>query len=316
MTRFARVIAALVVTLLMLAGCAVAPTPQRDDADTESDGTTQPSPEPSPTEQPPELIGGGTELFPEKRFIALYGHPSHPELGALGEQGPQASADRVIELAASYEAHTAEQVIPAFEIIVTMASASPGEDGMYSAVVNFDDLEPYLEAAEEHDIYVVLDLQPGHADFLSQAKLFEKYLQRPNIGLALDPEWRLLPGQVHLQQIGSVSAAEINTTLDWLADLTAAHDLPQKMVILHQFRLSMIRGREQIDTGHPELALVLHADGHGTPDQKFETWRNLQQDLPEDMFMAWKNFYRQDKPMFAPKETFEIEPQPWFVSYQ
>ena len=106
-------------------------------------------------------------------------------------------------------------------------------------------------------MYVVLDLQPGRSDFLSQAKLFEDYLKEPNVGLALDPEWRLAPGQVHMQQIGSVDAAEINETTEWLAELTAEHELPQKMVILHQFQLAMIQNREEVNTDHPELAIVL-----------------------------------------------------------
>ena len=320
MRRLTRAIAALTAATLFLAGCSADPSDNSTESDASDtpENAAQPSPEPSPTptEEPPELIGGGTEIFPDKRFIALYGHPTYPELGALGEQGPHEAAERAIDLAEYYEAHTDEEVIPAFEIIVTMASAHPGEDGNYSAIADRDDLEPYLEAAEEHDIYVVLDLQPGHADFLTQAKLFEDLLERPNVGLALDPEWRLAPGQVHMQQIGSVSAAEINETTEWLAELTADHELPQKMVILHQFRTSMIRGREDVNTDHPELALVLHADGHGTPEQKLDTWGVLQQDLPEDINMAWKNFYRQDAPMFSPKQTFELEPKPWFVSYQ
>lgn len=314
MFRMSRFLAGVLTTVLILTGCSTAPTetPAEQDAAPE----TQPAPTPTPTPEPLELIGGGQDIFPQKRFIALYGHPSYPELGALGEQGPQEAAQRVIELAEYYEAHTDEQIIPTFEIIVTMASASAGEDGNYSAVVDAEDLEPYLEAAREHDIYVVLDLQPGRADFLSQAKLFEKYLRDPNVGLALDPEWRLAPGQVHMRQIGSVDAAEINETLDWLADFTAAHELPQKMVVLHQFRLSMIRDRQDVTTTHPEIALVLHADGHGTSNQKLATWDVLRQDLPEEFHLAWKNFYRQDQPMYSPKETFAVEPMPWFVSYQ
>ncbi len=315
MSRLLRVFATLTAATLVVSGCSPQPEPAESEAQSP---TAQPSAEaePTPTEEPPELIGGGTEIFPDKRFIALYGHPGHSELGALGEQEPQEAAERVIELAEMYEAHADEQIIPAFEIIATMASAYPGEDGNYSAVADREALEAYVDAAEEHDIYVVLDLQPGHADFLSQAKLFEDLLIRPNVGLALDPEWRLAPGQVHMQQIGSVSAAEINETTEWLAELTAEHDLPQKLVILHQFRLSMIRGREDVNTDHPELALVLHADGHGTPEQKMDTWRALKEDLPDGMRMAWKNFFRQDQPMFAPRDTFEIEPKPWFVSYQ
>lgn len=315
MSRLLRHVATLTAASLLVVGCSSQPPSVSSEAQTPS---AQPSPEaePTPSEEPPELIGGGTEIFPDRRFVALYGHPEYPELGSLGEQSPQESAKRVIELAEMYEAHSDEEIIPAFEIISTMASAHPGEDGNYSAIADREALEAYIDAAEEHDVYVVLDLQPGHADFLSQAKLFEDLLTRPNVGLALDPEWRLAPGQRHMQQIGSVSAAEINETTQWLAELTAQHDLPQKLVILHQFRLSMIRGREQVKTDHPELAMVLHADGHGTPEQKMDTWRVLKEDLPEDMYMAWKNFFRQDDPMFAPKDTFEIDPKPWFVSYQ
>lgn len=312
MRRVSSVIASLLTAALLFTGCASEPSAEP----TEPAPTASPEPSPTPTEEPPELIGGGTELFPDRRFIALYGHPGEPALGALGEQGPHASAERAIELAEEYKLHSVEPVYPAFEIIATVASSEPGADGNYSSVTDPEELEPYIDAAEEHDVYVVLDLQPGHSDFLTQAKMYEDLLQRPNVGLALDPEWRLAPGQVHMQQIGSVSAAEINETTEWLAELTSEHDLPQKMLILHQFRQSMIRGREQVNTDHPELAIVLHADGHGTPGMKLETWGVLQQDLPDDIYMAWKNFYLQDDPTFSPQQTFEVEPKPWFVSYQ
>ena len=163
---------------------------------------------------------------------------------------------------------------------------------------------------------MVLDLQPGHDDFLTQAQQYEELLALPNVGLALDPEWRLAPGQVHMQQIGSVDAAEINATTDWLAQLTAEEELPQKVVVLHQFAHPMITNRQEVDTSHPEVALVLHADGHGTPELKKETWTALQEGLPEGIRMAWKNFYDEDTPTFTPQQTFAIEPKPWFVSYQ
>jgi hypothetical protein len=41
-------------------------------------------------------------------------------------------------------------------------------------------------------------------------RLAEEYRARPNVGLALDPGWRLGPGQKHRVQLGSVDAAEIN----------------------------------------------------------------------------------------------------------
>ncbi|MCW2133597.1 hypothetical protein [Arthrobacter sp. VKM Ac-2550] len=264
-----------------------------------------------------ELPGGGMLAFPSRRMVALYGHPSGPALGALGEQDVEAAIDRAKKLAGEYKGLSDEPVIPAFEIIATVATGSAGEDGDYSSATDIDLLRTWVDAAGEAGMYVVLDLQPGRTDFLTQAKAYEELLKEPHVGLALDPEWRLLDGERHMEQIGSVTAAEINEVSDWLARLTLENNLPQKVLILHQFQLRMISNREQLETGHDELAVVIHADGHGGPGQKLETWRALRQDLPDDVWMGWKNFYDEDTPMFSPERTYgDVKPAPWFVSYQ
>ncbi|MDN5900269.1 MAG: hypothetical protein L0H74_09395, partial [Brachybacterium sp.] len=264
----------------------------------------------------PELPGGGQTLFPGRRMIAAYGSPGIPALGILGEQDLEDSITRVQGLADDYTGLTEEPVVPAFEIITTIASSEPGPDGDYSTERDPEILREWVDAAGEAGVYVVLDLQPGTTDFLTQAKLYEDLLKEPHVGLALDAEWRLKPGQKHLAQIGSVPAAEVNETAQWLADLTAENGLPPKVLILHQFSLSMITDRQDLDTSHPELAITVHADGHGTPEAKLETWNALQRDLPDGVFMAWKNFYDEDSPTFDPEQTYEVEPRPWFVSYQ
>jgi hypothetical protein len=250
-------------------------------------------------------------------MVALYGHPETSALGLLGEQGVQEAIRRVKGLAADYQPYSPEPVQPGFEIIATVASAAPGKDGTYSRYTDVNVLRPWVEAAGEAGVYVVLDLQPGRNDFLTQAKRYEELLSLPHVGLAYDPEWRLGPDQLHMAQIGSVQARELNATNAWLADLTRRHRLPQKVVVLHQFQLRMIPDRAALDTGHPELAMVVHADGHGTPGQKFQTWDVLRRDLPKGIRMAWKNFIDEDSPTFTPEETFtKVTPAPWFVSYQ
>ena len=130
-------------------------------------------------------------------------------------------------------------VVPTLEIIATVASGEAGPDGNYSTELPVEELEPLVDLAQERGQYVVLDLQPGRTDFLTQAKLYEPLLTRAHVGLALDPEWRLKPGQVHLAQIGSVDVEEVNEVADWLAELTREHDLPQKAFVVHMF-LSLI----------------------------------------------------------------------------
>lgn len=263
------------------------------------------------------LPGGGQVLFPGRRMVALYGHPGVPALGVLGEQGIPESIARAQALAAEYDPVSDEPVVPAFELISTVADAGPGPDGDYSSEADVEFLRPWVDAAREAGVYVLLDLQPGRADFLTQARRYADLLAQPHVGLALDPEWRLGPDQRPSQQIGTVDVGEINAVATWLADLTRENVLPQKLLMVHQFRLSMIQGRERLDTSRDELAVVLHADGFGVPQEKLGTWAALHDGEPAGVDWGWKNFYDEDTPMFTPERTLQVGPvPPVFVSFQ
>ena len=165
-----------------------------------------------------QLPGGGQVLFPLHRLVALYGHPGAPALGALGEQDLQASLARARNVAAQYRTLTKVPVIPAFEIIATVAQAHAGADGNYSYASSVASLRPWVRQATAAGMYVILDLQPGRASLLAQAQKYRSLLELPDVGLALDPEWKLQPGQLPLQQIGSVSINEVNSVIRWLAE--------------------------------------------------------------------------------------------------
>ena len=191
----------------------------------------------------------------------------------LGEQGPEGGVERLQSIVDGYGAD-GSVVLPTFEIIATVASASAGGDGDYSAMTARDVIRPWIETAAANDMYVVLDLQSGRTDFLTQAKVYEEFLRLPHVGLALDPEWRLKPHQVHLAQIGTVDAAEINQVVAWLAGIVRENALPQKLLIIHQFGTSMITNREYVHTP-PELAVLIHMDGQGSMNAKHNTWDTM-----------------------------------------
>jgi hypothetical protein len=264
-----------------------------------------------------QLPGGGQVLFPGRLLVALYGRPGTGALGVLGEQDLAGSIDRARAHAAHYEALVEDPVVPAFEIIATVASSVPGGDGDYSSEADVEELRPWVEAAGEAGLYVVLDLQPGRTDFLTQAQRYQALLELPHVGLAMDPEWRLGSDGVHLTQIGSVGVDEVNRVTGWLADLTREHLLPQKLLVLHQFQLRMIDGRERLDTSRDELAVMVHADGQGTQGDKQATWRALHTDPPAGIAWGWKNFYDEDAPMLTPEQTISgVSPRPDLISYQ
>ncbi len=263
-----------------------------------------------------QLPGGGQVLFPGRLLVALYGHPGAPALGALGQQDLPASITRARQAAAPYRALSKVPVVPAFEIIATVARASPGPDGDYSYATPAAGLRPWARRATAAGMYVILDLQPGRASLLAQARKYQSLLELPGVGLALDAEWKLQPGQKPLRQIGSVSIGEVNSVIRWLAGLTARYRLPQKLLVLHQFRLSMIRDERNLDTSHDDLAILFHMDGQGTPAVKQQTWAAVTRAAPAGVFFGWKDFYVKDHPMLDPRQTITRTPRLSMISYQ
>jgi hypothetical protein len=163
---------------------------------------------------------------------------------------------------------------------------------------------------------VLLDLQPGRADLTAQARRYESLLRLPHVGLAVDPEWKLGPRQRPLGQIGGIDATELNRTSAWLAGLTARYALPQKLFVIHQFRLTMIRHEANLNIAHDELSVLIHMDGQGSTAQKNATWRSVVAARPGNLPLGWKNFYDEDHPMLTPSQTMAKRPTPSMISYQ
>jgi hypothetical protein len=263
-----------------------------------------------------QLPGGGQVVFPGRRLVALYGHPGTPGLGALGQQDLAQSVTRARQMAALYRPLSPLPVVPTFELIATVAEAAPGPDGTYSYQTPVADLRPWVQQATAAGMYVVLDLQPGRASLLTQAQAYQSLLELPNVGLALDPEWKLQPGQRPLKQIGHVDVSEVNSVVRWLAALTQRRRLPQKLLVLHQFQLQMIRDEPQLDTSHDDLAILIHMDGQGTPGEKEATWDAVTGAAPRGVFFGWKDFLVKDHPMLTPAQTMTNVPSPVMISYQ
>ena len=78
----------------------------------------------------------------------------------------------------------------------------------------------------------------------------------------------------------------------------------------------MIESRETLHIERTELAFLLHMDGYGTLGQKINTWNTVQQNLPANAHLAWKNFFDEDKPTPTPEQTMQQTPKPWLITYQ
>lgn len=261
----------------------------------------------------PTLPRGGAALFPHHVMVALYGHHGTASLGVLGEQPPEQAHDRLRPLAEPYAAD-GRAVLPTFELIVSLATSGAGPDGDYSDPSTRAEIQPWLDAAREAGAYLLLDLQPGRTDFLTDAKRYEDLLREPDVGLALDPEWRLAPDERHLEQVGSVHASEVNRVSEWLARLVREGGLPQKLFVVHQFQLRMITDRDQLAL-RPELATLIQMDGQGSRSAKLSTWDALTRSAGP-WNHGFKLFFDEDPDMFGPAHVLELTPEVDFVSYQ
>lgn len=259
-----------------------------------------------------ELPRGGTRLFPDYRVIAFYGTPGTTRLGILGI-GPDAAAERLIRQAASYEMPH-RQVLPAFEVVATVARSEPGEDGLYRRRHPIERIRPYLEALRERGGLLILDIQPGRSDFMTEARVYEELLREPDVGLALDPEWHVGPTEVPGRELGSVDAATVNRVVRYLAGLVRRYDLPQKILVLHQFTEDMIRSRARIRRP-PEVAVVIDVDGFGDPTTKVVKYQSFVSE--DDGFRhGIKLYFEQDLGLMAPADVLLLQPEPDLVVYQ
>jgi hypothetical protein len=267
---------------------------------------------PTPTGARPQLPQGGRTIFPAHRVVAYYGTAGNAALGVLGEAGPDAIMPRLRAAAAGFATRDRKLQL-AYELIATVAQAGAGADGMYRKMIDPAKIRQYVEAARRNKVLVILDVQPGRSDFLTEVRKLEPYLIQPHVGVALDPEWRMGPNQVPGKVIGTVTAAEVNAVSAYVAGLVKKYDLPEKIFILHQFRGSMITSIGSVQR-RPGLAMVQHLDGFGTRTQKDATFRALVR--PQQFHVGYKLFYDEDVNIYRPRDLLAMRPTPEYISYQ
>ncbi len=261
-----------------------------------------------------QLPGGGRTIFPRKRVVAFYGAPQSERLGVLGIGTPARAAARLKRVSRAYTA-PGKPVLPAFELISTIANAHPGDDGMYRTHQPPATIDRYLAAARKAKALLLLDIQPGRGDFLSEAMRLQQWLLQPDVGLALDPEWHVGDGEVPGQTIGSVTADQVNQVSSWLSDLTRKHDLPQKLFVIHQFTEGMIKDKHLVRRP-PGLAVTMNVDGFGYPGDKIPKYQQFTSAEAGGFYNGFKLFFEEDPKLMTHGEVLKLRPAPDLVVYE
>ena len=235
---------------------------------------------------------GGRQIFPRYRLVGYAGLTGAMTLGRLGT-GPLDQRVREMERRAKPYA-AGREIMPVLEVITTVVQGGPGADGKYRFRISDEQIATYLRAARKHKALLLLNIQPGRSEFLTEAKAYEKWLMQPDVGLALDPEWAMDPGQRPGAAYGHTTGAELDGTARYLARLVKRHDLPEKVMVYHQVAVSVVRQESGLKA-HAGVAVIKSVDGLGPPGPKINTYRVVNRTTPKHVHAGFKLFFTEDR---------------------
>jgi hypothetical protein len=259
---------------------------------------------------------GGYTLFPTYELVGFCGTPGAPALGELDGNLP-AKAKKLEVYASKYAG--VRPILPVFELIAVVVQAGPGADGKYRRRVEDKIVDEYLALAREHRGILLLNIQPGQSDFLTEVKHFEKYLSQPDVGVALDPEWAMKPKQVPGKYYGETTGATLNEVAGYLSSLVDRGHLPEKALVFHQVNGAVVKD-ETVLKPTPGIVMIKSVDGLGPKHAKIETYDYLMRHMTTGVHPGFKLFFDEDQrnggTLMAPSEVLALLPTPEYVMYE
>ncbi|HEX6135183.1 MAG TPA: hypothetical protein VFZ24_14540 [Longimicrobiales bacterium] len=269
-----------------------------------------------PVEGPEPATGA---ILPDRRIVAYYGNPLSKRMGVLGEYDKDEMLRRFqSQLEEWRQADPETPVQPALHLIAVVAQGEPGTTGKYRTIMRDTLVEQVYGWARDIGAILFLDIQVGHSDIRELLPRFDHFLDRPDVHLAIDPEFMMKSGQPPGTKIGTIDAADINYASDYLAKLVREHDLPPKVLVIHRFTRGMVTNSRAIEL-RPEVQIVMHMDGWGAPWLKRDSYKDYIVREPVQ-YTGFKLFYFNDTkngdPLMTAEEVLRLRPRPLYIQYQ
>ncbi len=245
-------------------------------------------------------------------WLTYYGRPNVDVMGILGEFSIEELIPRMREQADAYDEANGPElgVMPAFHLVYGMATKAPGDDESFLSYLSDEMVMSYIEAAQRENIGVILDVQIGALEPVDAVARAFKWLEYPNVHLAMDPEFAMS----HPEQerpglpIGFVTADEVDAVQHAMRDYMRDNQIGgRRILIVHQFLLSMIQEKETLDRVY-KIDLTILADGWGGPPGKVGKYNSFMSD--DLKFTGLKLFYRWDVPLMTEGEVLGLDRHP------
>jgi len=259
-------------------------------------------------------------LLPFNRIVAYYGNFYSTQMGVLGEYQPDQMMAMLASTTAEWRAADPTMpVIPALDYIVVTAQGSAGADGKYRLRMPDSQVEKAIALMSPVNGLVFLDFQVGWSNVEAEVPQYASFLKLPNVELSLDPEFDMEPGVKPDQEIGTMSASDINWAANYLANIVNQNNLPPKILVVHRFTEDMVTNYQSI-APLPQVQIVMDMDGWGSQAKKINTYQRIEAAEPVQ-FTGFKLFYKNDllppsTGMLSPQQVLQLSPQPSYIQYQ
>lgn len=264
--------------------------------------------------RPANVFAAATaSILANYRMVTYYGNPWSGAMGILGQLSKPQLVSAIQNRAAQYAAAGGRPTLGAIHMVVTTAQASPGADGLYRARMPASLIQEYAQLAAENGLKFIADVQVGLSTVADEVAAILNFLQLPYVHLALDPEFDMWGSQVPGQQIGHMTAAEINHALGVMGDI-AVRTGQRKILMVHQFMASMLPDKANIGS-NPNVDLAIVMDGYGGQSIKIRHYDLYVRDsaIP---YGGIKLFFEWDPGMMTSGEALALKPSPNIVIYQ
>ncbi|HET7322275.1 MAG TPA: hypothetical protein VFI96_07270, partial [Longimicrobiaceae bacterium] len=206
-----------------------------------------------PVDSPEPLPGA---LLPEHRIVAYYGNPLSSRMGVLGEYPKDKMLQMLKDEVAKWnKADPDHPVVPALQMIVSVAQGGPGSTGKYRMLMWDTTVERIHSWAKEVDGVFFIDIQTGLSTIQELLPEFDNFLKQPDVHLAVDPEFMMVysGGATPGEKIGSIKVSDINYITDHVAQIVRENHLPPKVVVIHRFTRNMVLGDTKDIILRPEV---------------------------------------------------------------
>jgi hypothetical protein len=262
----------------------------------------------------------------DELIVAYYGRPGAASLGVLGQYPIEKLKPVIRKKAAEYAKITGRHVVPGFDVIYGLASASPGPHKDYIIHLGDKKLEPYIRAAENEGFLLFVETQLGEHMPQDAIHHILKYIKHSNVHIAIDPEFEVSNLDVRPgKKIGHIQAAWVNKVQAIMDKyMRENHITEKKILVLHMFRHTMVENKEAL-RHYDNIDLIFNLDGHGSPRLKIDIYNGIYKKKYADRVAGgFKLFFKEDHPMMTPKQVMGMESvqgvkikySPKYINYQ